>query len=447
MKITNFTINLYKSIKEPLSFSPQLVNILIGQNNCGKSNILYAIDYLFDVRGVSNVLAYLKADITAELEFTAEEKNEWSLPDIKATLSLQNEQRKLIFPSSPDKIINYQGNWRNFLSKKIKHLNYEAFNDLANLDQDWQSFLQYPQAVKLFTANLNKHFPKIKLSQDALELDYNKAAIKEGKRLATIDHLGSGFRRVFATLLYIFHPEYELVIIDEPETHLHPVMVKKLLWAMQNSQFGQVFFTTHSPLFINSITLNQLLRVVKDDRSTRAFGLPMLKQHYSYQRLMQELDADNTEMLFADTVILVEGVSDRILLRALIDRFYTGDKDVKVVQTHGKGNVGLYIDLLKIFKINYLVLLDKDILTYQLDNVLQHLEIKLKSRGFVQMIAELKTYHIFVLPSGAIESHYPKKYQTNDSKPLNAINAGSLITDYDFASHTMAPLKEIINNI
>ena len=85
-------------------------------------------------------------------------------------------------------------------------------------------------------------------------------------------------------------------------------------------------------------------------------------------------------MLFADTVILVEGVSDRILVRALIDRFYTGDKDVKVVQTHGKGNVGLYIDLLKIFKINYLVLLDKDILNYQLDNVLQHLEIKLKEQ-------------------------------------------------------------------
>ncbi len=444
MKITNFTINLYKSIKEPLQFSPQLVNILIGQNNCGKSNILYAIDYLFDVRGVSNVLAYFKADIKVELEFTQEEKNQWSLPDIKATLSLQNEQRKLIFPQ---KTINYQGSLRNFLAKKIKHLNYEAFNDLTNLDKDWQSFLKYPKAVKLFTANLNKHFPKIKLSNDALELDYDKAAIKEGKRNATIDHLGSGFRRVFATLLYIFHPEYELVIIDEPETHLHPVMVKKLLWAMQNSQFGQVFFTTHSPLFINSVTLNQLLRVIKDDKSTRAFGLPMQKQRYSYQRLMQELDADNTEMLFADTVILVEGVSDRILLRALIDRFYTGDKDVKVVQTHGKGNVGLYIDLLKIFKINYLVLLDKDILTYQLDNVLQHLEIKLKSRGFTQMIAELKSYHIFVLPSGAIESHYPKKYQTNDSKPLNAINAGSLITDYDFASNTMAPLREIIDNI
>lgn len=444
MQITNFTINLYKSIKEPLRFSSQLINILIGQNNCGKSNILYALDYLFDVRGVSNVLSYFKADITAELEFTAEEKKEWSLPDTKATLSLQNEQRKLIFPN---KTINYQGTWRNFLSKKIKHLNYEAFNDLARLDQDWQSFLRYPKAVKLFTANLNKHFPKIKLSHDALELDYNKAAIKEGKRNATIDHLGSGFRRVFATLLYIFHPEYEVVIIDEPETHLHPVMVKKLLWAMQNSNFGQVFFTTHSPLFINSITLNQLLRVVKDDKSTRAFGLPMQKTHFSYQRLMQELDADNTEMLFADTVVLVEGVSDRILVRALIDRFYTGDKDVKVVQTHGKGNVGVYIDLLKIFQINYLVLLDKDILTYQLDTVLRHLEIHLKSRSLTQMIAELKQYHIFVLPSGSIESHYPKKYQTNDSKPLNAINAGSLITDYDWLSNTMAPLKEIVNNI
>ncbi len=124
MKITNFTINLYKSIKEPLSFAPQLVNILIGQNNCGKSNILYAIDYLFDVRGVSDVLAYFKADITAELEFTEEEKNEWSLPDIKATFSLQNEQRKLIFPQ---KTINYQGTWKNFLAKKSQTFKLRSF--------------------------------------------------------------------------------------------------------------------------------------------------------------------------------------------------------------------------------------------------------------------------------------------------------------------------------
>ena len=95
MKIKTLHINLYKSIKDPLQFEVMPVNILIGQNNCGKSNILYAVDYLFDVQGVSDILAYHKADIEAELEFSQAEQDQWSLPDKQASLSIKNGQRKL----------------------------------------------------------------------------------------------------------------------------------------------------------------------------------------------------------------------------------------------------------------------------------------------------------------------------------------------------------------
>ena len=117
MKITTLHINLYKSIKQPISFSTLPVNILIGQNNCGKSNILYAIDYLFDVQGVSPILEYPEADIEAELSFTEEEANEWSLPARKASLTIKNEQRKLAFPNQ---ITNYRGELKALLSTKIK---------------------------------------------------------------------------------------------------------------------------------------------------------------------------------------------------------------------------------------------------------------------------------------------------------------------------------------
>lgn len=445
MKIKNLQINLYKSIKESLQFEVMPVNILIGQNNCGKSNILYALDYLFDVQGVSDILAYDKADIVVDLEFSELEKKEWQLPDLRASLSIKNGQRKLQFPKL---IVNYQGEWKNILVKKIKHLHYEVFNDFEQLNQDWHSFQKYPKLVDQFQQSLRLHFPKIVTKNNALDIHYEQAGIKEGDRKATIDHLGSGFRRIFAILLYIYHPEYEIVIIDEPETHLHPAIIKKLLWAMQNAgDCGQVLFTTHSPLFINSVTLPQVLRVIKDDLSTKAFGLPIKKQHYSYKRLIQELDADNVEMLFADTVILVEGVSDRILLRGLIDRFYKGDKDIKVVQTHGKGNFNIYLDLLNIFQIDYRVLADKDLIKFQLDKLLNHLAIIPKSWQVPSLIAELKTYNIFIFPEGAIEKHYPQKYQQDDKKPINALYAATAITQSDFDSKVMAPLKEIISSL
>jgi predicted ATP-dependent endonuclease of OLD family len=328
---------------------------------------------------------------------------------------------------------------------KIKHLNYESFNDFEDIDRDWKTLQEHKDNLNLFKQHLKNHFPKISAKENALDIHYDHAGIQEGTRKATIDHLGSGFRRIFVILLYIFHPDYPIVILDEPETHLHPVLIKKLLWAMQNAEGGgQILFSTHSPLFINSVTLPQVLRLVKEGGTTQAFGLPIKKQRYSYRRLMQELNADNVEMLFADTAILVEGVSDRILLRGLIDRFYQGNRDIKVVQTHGKGNIALYLDLLKIFAINYIVVADRDIIQYQLDRVLDHLEIKPKAHKTQDLIAELKEYNVFVLPGGSIEKHYPKKYQRDDKKTLNALYAATAITKTDFNSKLMRPLKEVI---
>ena len=444
MKITTLHINLYKSIKEPLSFSVLPVNILIGQNNCGKSNILYAIDYLFAAEGVSDILEYEKADIEAELEFSELEVEEWKLPNQKASLTIKAGQRKLAFPKQ---IINYQGGWHDLFFNKIKHLNYESFNNFDQIDKDWQTLQKYKENLAKFKENLKNHFPKISAKENAFDIHYEHAGIKEGTRKATIDHLGSGFRRIFVILLYIFHPNYPIVIIDEPETHLHPALVKKLLWAIQNSRAGQVFFSTHSPLFLNSVTLPQVLRVVKNQNTTRAFGLPVVKQHYSYKRLIQELNADNVEMFFADTVVLVEGVSDRILIRGLIDRFYQGNKDIKVVQTHGKGNMTLYSDLLKIFHIDYVIVVDRDVIKYQLDRLLEHLDVRPQSRKAVDLIAELKEHHIFIFPNGAIEKHYPKKYQRDDKKPLNALYAATAITKTEFNSSLMQPLKEVIDHL
>lgn len=44
MRISHVRINRYKSIKEPVDIYVYDTNILIGKNNCGKSNVLNAIE-------------------------------------------------------------------------------------------------------------------------------------------------------------------------------------------------------------------------------------------------------------------------------------------------------------------------------------------------------------------------------------------------------------------
>ena len=131
--------------------------------------------------------------------------------------------------------------------------------------------------------------------------------------------MGEGFKRLFVMLFYIFHPHYRIVLLEEPELHLHPSLIKRFLKILRDEQFNtQIFLTTHSPVFIQPNLIEHIWRVMRDDmRNTKVYYLSSSDTHLALDRLTQELNADNTEMFFADKVLLVEGVSDRILMRGL----------------------------------------------------------------------------------------------------------------------------------
>ncbi|MFA6467075.1 MAG: AAA family ATPase [Patescibacteria group bacterium] len=444
MKIASLKINCYKSIKEPMVLDLQSLSILIGQNNSGKTNILDAIEFALGGRIDDQDIFYEKADIEIDLIFDDQEQDRHKFPEARAKFVLKDSSRKLIFSKQE---LNYNKNLSILISSRIKVLDEKAFHDYTQIELDYHSLFNYPSNLDKFKEHLKNHFPKISATKNALDIRYENDGLYEDKRRVTIDRLGSGFQRIFTILLYIFHPQYSLVMISEPETHLHPAITRKLLWAMANSNFGQIIFTTHSPLFVTPISLGNVIRIVKDDKnSTKAFSIDNKK--YNYQRLIQELDADNLEMFFTDEVILVEGVSDKLLLRGLIDKFYQGQKDFKVIQTHGKGNMKLYVDLLSIFQIPYLVILDKDVMkTSHLRDLMRYLQINLPPLHDQALINALKEYNIYVLPNGDLENNYPRRYQTDDSKSLNALRAANLITIEDYKSKSMDNLREIIENI
>ena len=238
----------------------------------------------------------------------------------------------------------------------------------------------------------------------------------------------------------MYHPEFHILLIDEPENHLHPALIKNLISAMQSTNLVQIFFTTHSPLFISAKTIPQLVRVVRDEKSTRAYDYHGDK--FNKERLLEEINADNMEMFFADKVLVVEGVSDKLLFGGLIDRFYKGDKEIKVIQTYGKGNAAIYSDLLKIFNIPFIMVFDRDMLK---GGYLSALTKRLDINIDYEDLEKLKENNIFVFSNGTLEDNYPKKYQRRGSKALSALYASNLITEADFNSSKMKNIREIIS--
>lgn len=443
MNINHVKINTYKSIKQKTECNILPVNILIGKNNCGKTNILNALQLAIDSRCDKTNLFYNKVDIEIDLEFTKEELKDLPFFSKTAKLVLQNRQRKLICSG---KELVYDAKISNFLSLKLKRLDEYAFEDLKTIEKDFKTLFSYKKNLEDFKTALKKHFPKVSIDANAAEMDYDSSGLFDDDRKATIDWLGSGFRRVFTILLYIYHPQYSIVFIDEPETHLHPAMIKHLLWAMQNSNYGQILFTTHSPLFLNIATLPQVLRITKDNLGTKIFQLREVD--YNYERLSQELNADNLEMFFADKVVLVEGASDKVLIRGLIDKFYKGDKEIKVIQIYGKGNAQIYIELLKTFQIPFIIIFDKDVLRGpRLYELLDYMKINISRSRSNEFFEKLKQNGVYIFQNGELEENYPKRYQKTNSKSINAFYASTLISDRDFDSKTMIYLKEIINNL
>ncbi len=434
MRITKFHINRYKSFLRPFHLEkPGNIHIFIGPNNTGKTNILDSLTQLYsadDVRLLDN-----NSDIN--IEFRLKSKYGKLL-----AVEQKNSQKKFILDGEKIEQVNAEA----ILKHHLVRLCATVPHDIPKLQMVYDEFYHnYPDLFKIFHDTLLKYFPEINITEKFLKT----TSLQEFGTSRTFERLGAGFQQVFVMLMFLFHPEYTILLLEEPEIHLHPALIKKLLTVFERENLdNQIFLTTHSPLFIHPNNLHRIFRVIRENESTVVYSPRLQGKEIDYSRLTQEMNADNCEMFFADKVLLVEGPSDHILMRGLIDRFYQGTKEIKVIQVYGKSNIDIYSELLEMFQIPYAVLLDQDALK---DVGLNLIQKHIKDWSFKtekNLASMLKKHDIFILPNGSIEKNYPLKYQKHHKhKPLNAFRAANKITLDEYRSPLMKNIREVIENL
>lgn len=141
----------------------------------------------------------------------------------------------------------------------------------------------------------------------------------------------------------------KLLLIEEPEVHLHPqrqLRVMKYLQEQAKEEATekaddtgiQIIVTTHSPNLASAIELNNIVMI----RNGQAFSMAKEETELEpsdYRFLERFLDVTKANLFFARGVVIVEGDAENILLPTLarlIDRDFT-EHGVSVVNVGGVG--------------------------------------------------------------------------------------------------------------
>ncbi|EOE4718289.1 ATP-dependent nuclease [Vibrio parahaemolyticus] len=144
---------------------------------------------------------------------------------------------------------------------------------------------------------------------EKLTLELDASGIKHG--------LGYSSLLFMATELMLIKQEeeqYPLLLVEEPEAHLHPQLQLKFINYLrtENSQL-QCILSTHSPVLASKAPLESLILMQEGQAFPLRKGCTALEDE-DYVFLEKFLDSTKANMFFAKGVLLVEGVAEVVLI-------------------------------------------------------------------------------------------------------------------------------------
>ena len=273
--------------------------------------------------------------------------------------------------------------------------------------------------------------------------------------LTSLRNKGDGVKSLtaIALLSQVSTTKNRLVIIDEPENHLHPEAIRYINTVLTNlSKDNQVLISTHSPIFVNRNTISSNIIVEKG----KAYPA---KRVDNIRNVLGVLCSDN--LIYSDYVVVVEGPTDKSLLIKMLK----SDKDLSkaltnnIVTIHSIGgthNLQSEIYSLQRYCCNYLVLVDYDkagkdaiIQTKEklsiTDNSVRYFMKPNKKDTELEDLYNAEKYKDYLLSKGINISN--NKFKNQTKKWSDRISDVAVCAGIDFSKELENELKQGIENI
>ena len=406
------------------------INILVGDNEVGKSSILEAIDLVTggNVRRVESVGLDRLINIEAVKKFNSGRRTFENLPVLRIELYLSGDNFDFTMCGKNNSAgivcdgirlvcepnLDYRAEIASVLSAESSYFPYDFYSIRFSTfaDEGYTGYKKKIRSVLIDSSTMNSEYATTDFvrrmymrytEQDVKERANHKNKYRQmrtnfqadslkdlNERLPADKHYAFGLKRGPATELesdlMIYENEIgidskgtgkqifiktdfalersgeniDVILVEEPENHLSPVNLRKLIQRVSDTQRGQLFITTHNSLISTRLELKNLLIMHISGTDNPIMLKDLCDETAKY--FMKAPPASIIEFALAKKAILVEGPSEYMLM----ERFYMEcagcspeSDDVHIIDVHGL-SFKRYLDIAKLTGCKVAVITDND---------------------------------------------------------------------------------------